>query len=34
MALILKKPTDKAKGIAVFTHKEWPWIVTGKQNNN
>ncbi len=27
MALILKKPTDKAKGIAVFTHKEWPWLL-------
>lgn len=27
MAHIFKKPTSDSKGIIVFTHKEWPWLL-------
>ena len=27
MAHIFKYPTESAKGIVVFTHKEWPWLL-------
>ena len=27
MAHIFKYPKDNSKGIIVFTHKEWPWLL-------
>ncbi len=31
MAHIFKKPTENNKGIIVFTHKEWPWLLKNAQ---
>ena len=32
MAHIFKYPTESNKGIIVFTHKEWPWLLQNAQS--